>query len=122
MISSLLVANRGEIARRIFRSCRVAGIGTIAVFSDPDAESPHVAEADARAPQVAAPWVGWDNQQVGGARWPYARLGRGRRMHLLETPHGEVACETGTSEGSGVGQNEDGTRSRGDTIGGSRSL
>jgi propionyl-CoA carboxylase alpha chain len=46
VISSLLVANRGEIARRIFRSCRAAGIGTVAVFSDPDAGSPHVAEAD----------------------------------------------------------------------------
>ena len=46
MISSVLVANRGEIARRIFRSCRAAGISAVAVFSDPDAESPHVAEAD----------------------------------------------------------------------------
>src|SRR6266567_7287914 len=46
MISSLLVANRGEIARRVFASCRAAGIGTVAVFSDPDAASPHVAEAD----------------------------------------------------------------------------
>src|SRR6266700_4347330 len=46
MISSLLVANRGEIARRVFASCRQAGIGTVAVFSDPDAGSPHVAEAD----------------------------------------------------------------------------
>ncbi len=46
MISSLLVPNRGEIARRIFRSCRAAGIGTVAVFSDPDAGSPHVADAD----------------------------------------------------------------------------
>ena len=46
MISSVLVANRGEIARRIFRSCRAAGISTVAVFSDPDAKSPHVADAD----------------------------------------------------------------------------
>jgi len=46
VISSLLVANRGEIARRVFASCRAAGIGTVAVFSDPDAASPHVAEAD----------------------------------------------------------------------------
>ncbi len=46
MISRLLVANRGEIARRIFRTCRDLGIETVAVFSDPDAELPHVAEAD----------------------------------------------------------------------------
>lgn len=46
VISRLLVANRGEIARRVFRTCRRAGIGTVAVFSDPDAGAPHVAEAD----------------------------------------------------------------------------
>ncbi|ANS30112.1 acyl-CoA carboxylase alpha chain [Rhodococcus opacus] len=46
MIQSVLVANRGEIARRIFATCRRAGIGTVAVFSDADALSPHVAEAD----------------------------------------------------------------------------
>ena len=45
MISRLLVANRGEIARRVFSTCRQAGIGTVAVFADPDAGSPHVAEA-----------------------------------------------------------------------------
>jgi acyl-CoA carboxylase subunit alpha len=46
MISRLLVANRGEIARRIFRTCRDLGIETVAVFSDPDAGLPHVQEAD----------------------------------------------------------------------------
>jgi propionyl-CoA carboxylase alpha chain len=46
VIKSLLVANRGEIARRVFRSCRDAGIATVAVFSDADAPSPHVSEAD----------------------------------------------------------------------------
>ncbi|MFI5586508.1 acetyl/propionyl/methylcrotonyl-CoA carboxylase subunit alpha [Amycolatopsis sp. NPDC051758] len=47
MIQNLLVANRGEIARRVFRTCRDAGIGTVAVFSDADAAAPHALEADA---------------------------------------------------------------------------
>ncbi|MDP9866998.1 MULTISPECIES: acetyl/propionyl/methylcrotonyl-CoA carboxylase subunit alpha [Streptosporangium] len=46
MISRLLVANRGEIARRVFRTCRDLGIETVAVFSDADAGAPHAAEAD----------------------------------------------------------------------------
>src|SRR5258705_1301109 len=46
MIESLLVANRGEIARRIFRTARRLGIRTVAVYSEPDANLPFVAEAD----------------------------------------------------------------------------
>ncbi len=40
------MANRGEIARRVFRTCRVMNIETVAVYSDPDAGEPFVAEAD----------------------------------------------------------------------------
>ena len=44
-------------------------------------------DAEARALQVAAQLVGWYNQHVGGSLLPYARLGRGRRMHILDTTH-----------------------------------
>jgi 3-methylcrotonyl-CoA carboxylase alpha subunit len=44
-ITRLLVANRGEIARRIIRTCDELGIETVAVFSDPDREAPFVDEA-----------------------------------------------------------------------------
>ena len=46
MISKVLVANRGEIARRIFRTCREMGIATVAVYSDADHGEPHMREAD----------------------------------------------------------------------------
>ncbi|MGF1596803.1 MAG: biotin carboxylase N-terminal domain-containing protein [Acidimicrobiales bacterium] len=44
--SRLLVANRGEIARRVFATARAMGIETVAVYADPDAGAPFVAEAD----------------------------------------------------------------------------
>ncbi|HET7352110.1 MAG TPA: biotin carboxylase N-terminal domain-containing protein, partial [Marmoricola sp.] len=47
MINRLLVANRGEIARRVFATCRRLGIETVAVHSDADADLPFVREADA---------------------------------------------------------------------------
>src|SRR6266702_6498985 len=46
MLDSVLVANRGEIARRVIRTARRMGIRAVAVYSDADAELPYVREAD----------------------------------------------------------------------------
>jgi len=46
VITTLLVANRGEIARRVIRAAHAGGIRTVAVFSEPDAHDPHVTDAD----------------------------------------------------------------------------
>ena len=45
VITRLLVANRGEIARRVQAACRARGISTAAVFSDPDGDLPRNAES-----------------------------------------------------------------------------
>jgi len=42
----VLIANRGEIALRVIRACRVSGLATVAVYSDADRAAPHVPAAD----------------------------------------------------------------------------
>jgi propionyl-CoA carboxylase alpha chain len=46
LIRRLLVADRGEIARRVFATCRLVGIETVAVYTAADSDAPHIGEAD----------------------------------------------------------------------------
>ena len=55
MIQRVLIANRGEIARRVIRTCRAMGIASVAIYSEADADAPHVRDADAAEPVGPAP-------------------------------------------------------------------
>ena len=75
MLSSLLIANRGEIACRVIRTARRLGVRTVAVYSDADAHALHVREAD-EAVRLA--------QAVGAVHHrPQARVGVGAENHEL---------------------------------------
>src|SRR5262249_42474926 len=63
-------------------------------------------EAEARAQRVSSQLVEWYNAHVGPSLLQYARVGQGRRIHIVDTTHVEVPLETGTYECSGVVKND----------------
>ena len=118
----LLVANRGEIALRIFRACRDLGIETVAVFSDADRAAPHVAAADdavrlgpaprarvylsvggssrrprARAPALVHPGYGFLAENAG-----FARACREAGLTFVGPP-AEAIAAMGSKTGPGLG-------------------
>jgi len=73
---TVLVANRGEIAVRVIRACRAAGLRSIAVFSDADHDAPHVRAADA-AVRIGPPPAAESYLNVGALLAAAERSGAG---------------------------------------------
>jgi propionyl-CoA carboxylase alpha chain/3-methylcrotonyl-CoA carboxylase alpha subunit len=79
VITSLLIANRGEIARRIIRTARRLGVRTVAVFSEADAAAPHVREADQAV--LIGPAPARDSYLVGEKILEAARASDAQAIH-----------------------------------------
>jgi acetyl/propionyl-CoA carboxylase alpha subunit len=96
MIKRLLIANRGEIAVRIARACREGGVESVAIYSDADANAPHVAAAD-RAVRIGPPPASESYLNI-GAIVEAARTTGADAVHpgygfLSENPRFARACE-----------------------------
>lgn len=96
-MTTLLVANRGEVARRIFRTARAMGIRTVAVYSEADASAPYVAEADEAVligPPSAAESYLLIDRIIGAAKQTGADLIHPGYGFLAEDAEFAEACQT----------------------------
>ena len=96
MFRRLLIANRGEIALRIVRTCRALGLETVAVYSDADEAAPHVLAAD-RAERIG-PAAAAESYLAGGRIIDAAHRAGAEAVHpgygfLSESPAFAEACE-----------------------------
>ena len=99
-MKSLLIANRGEIARRIMRTAQRMGLRTIAVYSDADRDALHVREADAAVRIGGAPPRESYLEYRGDHRGGEAR-GRRRRASGLRLPRRERRLRAGRASTPG---------------------
>ena len=93
MFKKVLIANRGEIALRIARTCREMGIRTVAVYSDPDRKSPHVHFAD-----EAYPLRGQTSRETYLDQKKILDIGKQSGVDAIHPGYGFLAENTGFAE------------------------